>query len=442
MGCGARRFRLDWDASEINRLTLQGDYYCSDAGETVDKATLTPPFANRVNFVDHDSGGNILGRWTHDFSPTSQLILQTYFDYIRNEEAPVFGSNKTYDFDLQHRFGWGQRQDIVWGIGYRYFEYGLVTNSYIAFDPPAAHLQLFSAFVQDKITVVADRLHVTLGSKLEHNDYTGFEVEPSVRLTWTPSEKQTVWAAISRAVRTPSALERNLQDNSVAFQPPSSLPVLIRVEGNPDFKSEELLAYEVGYRVRPVKEWSFDATAFYNVYDRLRNYVAGAPWLETTPSPPHLVVPLTTENQERGETYGAEVLAEWQPTANWRSTASYSLLLMHLHPDQLPGQSFNRDSPQNEFQVHSYLNLPHHVELNGAAYYEDEVFAVQGLSRARIPSYVRLDLGVTWRPTKSLEIGVWGQNLADDRHAEYSNQKTALITEVPRSVVGRVTWRF
>ena len=434
-------FRVDWEPSDINRLTLQGDYYCSDAGETVDLTTLTPPFVNRVNVVDHNNGGNLLSRWTHDFSETSQLTLQTYFDYIRHVDAPVLGRNEIYDFDMQHRFALGDRQDIVWGLGYRYLEYKITTNFYLSFRPPGAHNQVFSAFAQDEITIVPERLHLTLGSKFEHNDFTGFEVQPSARLAWTPTDKQTVWAAVSRAVRTPSVLERDLHNNRVAF-PSASGPVLVTLEGNPEFKSEELLAYELGYRVMPIKQLSFDATAFYNVYDRLRQYVQGAPQMETTPPPPHLMVPLTAENGQRGETYGAELLAEWQATDKWKWVASYTFLEMYLHPDQLPGQSFNHVCPQNQIQLRSYLDLPHHVELNGAVYYVDQVYSVLGVSQTRVPSYVRLDLGVTWRPIPSLEIGIWGQNLVDDGHPEYTNYKTTLVTEVPRSVLGKVTWRF
>jgi len=434
-------FRADWDQSDINRLTLQGDYYYSDTGETVDWAMLTPPFANRVNYIDHNEGGNVLSRWTHDFSETSQLTLQMYYDHIRQEDAPLIIRNETYDFDLQHRFALGERQDIVWGLGYRYLDEHVTTNFWVSLTPAVSHHEVFSAFVQDEITVVPERLHLTLGSKFEHNDFTGFEVQPSARLAWTPTEKQTIWAAVSRAVRTPSADDLYILQNRMAFQPSSGPPILISVFGNRDFKSEELLAYELGYRAEPTKQLSFDATAFYNVYDRLRYFVQGSPQLENNPPPPHLVIPLTQENAERGQTYGTELLAEWQATDKWKWIASYSLLEMHISPN-IGGIPINNQSPQNQFQLRSYLDLPHNVELDGAVYYVDEVAPVLGLSQTRVPSYVRVDLGVTWRPIKSLEIGIWGQNLADNQHAEFANYKTTLVTEVPRSVLGRITWRF
>jgi iron complex outermembrane recepter protein len=373
-------FRLDWEASDINRLTFQGDYYYSDAGETVDETLLTPPFVNRVNLVDHNEGGNILSRWTHVFSETSQLMLQMYYDYIRHGDAPVVGDNETYDFDLQHRFALGERQDIVWGLGYRYWDYDITTNFCLSFTPPEGHHKVFSAFVQDEITVVEDRLHLTLDSKFEHNDFTGFEVQPSARLAWTPSQKQTIWAAVSRAVRTPSALELDIRQNMSVFQPPSGPPVLISVLGNPNFKSEELLAYELGYRVEPTKQLSFDAAAFYNVYDRNRNFVQGMPRLEMDPAPPHTLIPVTIDNSIRGQTYGVELLAEWRVTGDWELIASYTLLQAHLHPNQMTGQSLNNDNPQHQFQLRSRVSLPHNIEVNGAAYYVDEVAPILGMS--------------------------------------------------------------
>jgi iron complex outermembrane receptor protein len=186
---------------------------------------------------------------------------------------------------------------------------------------------------------------------------------------------------------------------------------------------------------------SFDVAAFYNVYDRLELFVPGAPQFAGNPLPPHLVIPLTAENVDQGETYGAEFLTEWQATAHWKWTASYTLLQMHISPN-LPGSSVNNDSPQNQFQIRSYLDLPHNVELNGALYYVDQISSPGGLSDQRSPSYVRLDLGLTWRPTKSLEIGIWGQNLLQDQHSEFTGVKTSTITEIPRSVVGKITWHF
>jgi len=424
-------FRTDWNASDENDFTLQGDFYQSDAGETIDETTLTPPFANRTNYLDHDSGANVLGRWTHIFSDTSQLNLQMYYDHSEQGEAPVVIKNNTYDFDLQHRFALGSRQDIVWGAGYRYLTEDIANSDFfVTFLPDSDQHQIFSTFIQDDITVVRDRLHLTLGSKFEQNDDTGFEAEPSIRLAWTPTERQTVWAAVSRTVRTPADEEQDILENR-SYSPPA----LVTVSGNPNLDTEKMIAYELGYRIKPAERLSFDIAAYYNVYDQLIAPVQGAPFFVPPAGP--VVVPLTFENIQHADTYGTEVLGEWSVTDKWKLTAGYTFSQTHLNPSQTYD-----NNPQNQFQIHSYLDLPHHVELDGAVYYVDQISPLLGSTAITIPSYVRVDLGVTWRPVKSLELGIFGQNLADNSHPEFTSYKTTLLTEIPRSIMARVTWRF
>ena len=431
-------FRLDWEPTEINNFTLQGDYYYSHAGETVDTATFTPPYTMRNNYDDQNRGGNVLGRWTHDFSDTSQLTLQMFFDHAEQADAPNVITCDTYDFDLQHRFALGKRQDIVWGIGARSLTEDTTSSFFATLTPQGDTEHVYNAFLQDNISIVENRLHLTLGSKFEYHDSTGFNIQPSARLAWTPTEKQTVWMAISRAVRTPSDLEQDIRNNRSVMQPPAGPPVLVSVFGNPDLKPEELTAYELGYRIKPVEPLSLDFTAFYNVYDRLISTVQGTPSFEFSPGPPHVLVPLTYQNSQSAKTYGGELLAEWHVTDAWKLTASYAL----LETDFSVATAVNDTSPQNQFQIRSYLNLPHHFEFNGALYYVDQVYALVGDARTRIPPYFRLDLGVTWRPTKSLEFGITGMNLLDNHHPEFSNIKNTVITEVPFGLMGKVTWRF
>jgi iron complex outermembrane receptor protein len=424
-------FRMDWEPTAENNFTLQGDYYSLNAGETIDETTLTPPFVNRVNFVDDDTGGNVLGRWTHNYSDTSQLSLQMFYDRSEQGDAPIVIKNNTYDFDLQHRFALGSRQEIVWGAGYRYLTEDIANSDFfVSFSPTSDHDQIFSAFLQDDITVIENRLHLTIGSKLEHDNITGFEVEPSVRLAWTPTKKQTVWAAVSRAVRTPSYSELDILENR-SFNP----PVLATVSGNPSLNSEELTAYELGYRIKPIEPVSFDVATYYNVYDQLIAPVQGAPVFVPPAGP--VIVPLTFENVQHADTYGAEVSGEWRVTDNWKLVASYTFSETHLSPTQ--GYDNN---PQNQFQIRSYVNLPHHVELDGAVYYVDQISPPLGNASTTIPAYARVDLGVTWRPVKTLELGIFGQNLLDGNHPEFTSYKTTVLTEIPRSIMGRITWRF
>jgi iron complex outermembrane receptor protein len=304
--------------------------------------------------------------------------------------------------------------------------------------PEIQHLRLFNFFGQDDLKILQDRLHLILGIKFEDNSLVDWEVEPNARLLWTPTEHQTLWAAVSRAARTPSLFELDGRLNAAAFQPgPASPPALVSVFGNPNNAAENLLAYEVGYRVEPAKNLSFDLTGFYNIYDNLLIQVHNPTVIETIPSPTHLLISSTYMNAGSGDTYGVELSSQWRVIENWRLTASYSWLGTRLTP-----ASDYAQSPQQQFQVRSYLDLPYHLELNGGVYLVGRSTAPIATGFDEIPSYVRADLGLIWTPRKWLEIGLWGQNLLQSEHIEFAAQQTPALTEIPRSVLAKVTVRF
>jgi len=432
-------FRMDWEPSSENTLTLQGDFFSGETGQRISTASLTPPFSRSANVVSPVSGENVLGRWTHTFSEQSQLTLQSYYDHAIQGDGASDEDRHTYDVDLQHRFPLGTRHDIVWGLGYRRTAVEETSTPNFIWIPAQVQLDLFNVFAQDDITLVRDRLHLTLGSKFEHNDLTGLEIQPSGRAAWTPTDRQTFWGSIARATRTPSLFERGSRLNLAAFQPsPFAPPILVSLFGNPNAEAEKVIAYELGYRIEPTKQLAFDVAAFYNVYDDLLFTESNPPRFETSPGPPHTLVSSTVQNSQHGHTYGTEVSAQWKVSDSWRLAGSYTWLHMRLAPDQ----GSELDSPQHQFQLRSYLDLPGNVELNGALFYVDRVSPNSGGVRVPISSYVRLDIGVVWRPTHSLELGVWGQNLLDNQHAEFGSHQTSYRTEVPRSVLGKITWRF
>jgi iron complex outermembrane receptor protein len=427
-------FRMDWEPSEENQLTFQGDYYELCTEESVNVFQLTPPFDGRTNVREFSRGGNVLGRWTHRYSEDSHLSLQAYFDHFREEQAQTIETRNTADIQLENRFPLGQRNDIMWGIGYRFTTDEFKDTPSVTWTPSEDDLSLYTAFVQDEITVVPDRFFLTFGCKFEHNDITGFEIQPGARALWTPTDHQRVWASVSRAVSTPSRFPRNGRLNMTPFQPPFSPVFVPALLNNPDLESEELYAFELGYRVEPARQLSLDFTTFLNVYDNLQDLAQGDPFFEATPQP-HMVVPLTWQNVNGGHTYGGEIAAQWKPFDCWRLMASYSLLQTHLHGD-------DKGHPEHQASLRSYLELPGNLEFNAAAYYVDQIEVGFGSVSTSIPAYVRLDLGLVWRPKDSLEVGVWGQNLLENHHAESTAFTTTLRTEVPRGFMAKVTWRF
>lgn len=432
--------RLDWEPQKQNHFTLQGGGYNIKQYENVDSPDYAPPYWQSNTISDYESGGNILGRWTHDISDTSQFSLQAYNDYLSEEEAGAGEIQDTMDVDAQHRFAVGNWNDIVWGLGYRFTYFDFPNNSYVVNNPSVRHDQLFSGFVQDEITIVPNRLHFTAGTKLEHNDYTGFEYEPSGRLAWTPTDNQTVWAAVSRSIRTPAIYNLYGQFNETFAPPfpnPYGMPIIISVLPNGNLTSEHLIAYELGYRVQPLKSLSFDATGFYNTYNNLINYVPKGIVPGLTPAP-HIVEQVGTANNGDGFTYGTELSAQWQPFDFWRLTASYSFFEQNL----APAASFAEDAPEQQAQLRAYLDITPKLEFNGMVSYVDQITYVNIATPTTIPSYVRLDLGLVWHPAKSLELGIWGQNLLQSRHTEYLSDTTTLVTQVPRTFLAKITYQF
>lgn len=361
------------------------------------------------------------------FDPTIVNTPEQALDFIGNilessAEYSIIGEDvDTYDMDFQHRFPLGERNAIIWGLGYRLMEDDVGNTPALAFLPPRLSRQSFSGFVQDEIALVKDRLHLTLGTKLEHNDYTGVEVQPSGRLAWKVTQRQTVWGAISRAVRTPSRIDNDL------FAPGN--PPFTLLQGGTNFVSEELVACELGYRIQPHPRVSLSLAAYYNDYDNLRSVEKVNP-----PAP----FPIVIANGQKGESYGAELTAEYRVTDWWRLRAGYTELQIHVRPkpgstDTSKGSGEAHD-PNHQVSLRSSWDLPGHLEFDAGFRYVS-LIANQG-----IPAYEELEARLAWRPIPKLELAIVGQNLLHDHHPEFG--VLASRQEIERSVYGKVTWRF
>jgi iron complex outermembrane receptor protein len=434
-------FRIDRYADPNNVLTVQGDAYMAREGQAYNVPILLPPFVAHTTDTSNYGGGNVLARWTHTISPSSDFTAQVYYDRLQRSDVQLGYDLDTFDFDFQHRFALGKRQEVIWGSDLRYMHDNIRNSPQGQFDPSSRDDYLVSGFVQDDISIVPERLHLILGTKLETNSFSGFEYQPSARALWTPSERHSVWAAVSRAVRTPSRWE---EDSTLLFgtmPTPLGLPAELDTVGKTSFKSEELWAYELGYRVRAAQNLTVDTALFFNSYDNLRSGTLGAPTVSVTPLPPHLVIPIQLGNGLNGETYGVEVAAQWNVMPSWRLAGSYSFLSTQLHRDEGVDPTLERifegTSPRNQLQVHSYYDITKDLELNASAYY------VEALRTGDIPSYIRVDAGLTWRPRSNIEVSVGVQNLLDPDHPEFNsglffNQPT----EVPRVFYAQFVVRY
>ncbi len=421
-------FRMDWDVTNDDAVTVLGDGYFNRDGAQGQQLLLTPPF--QVAQQGHTTvfGSDLLARWSHVFSERSDMKVQLYYDYTNRDIFMVLHLRRhTLDVDIQQRNAWLPRNAITWGVGYRLYVED-TSPGRTAFVPANRAMNLFSLFAQDDITLAYDRLHLVAGCKLEHNAFTGLEVQPSGRLLWTPGGRDTVWASFSRAVREPSRLE-NDSITDLAVTPsalPAGPPIVVRSLGNNNELAEVLLAYELGYRVRPLDRLSVDVAGFYNSYSNLTSLRPGTAFLEPVPLPVHIIAPQIADNAGSGQTAGAEVALNAQPLDRWRLSAIYSYLHISLRNVNAPFLSAE-NSPQYQASFRSMLDLPYHLELDGMFRYVSAL--------ADVPQYVELDIRLGWRPTARVEISVTGQNLIHARHLEFAFQSA---TEIPRSVYGKL----
>jgi iron complex outermembrane receptor protein len=426
---GQAGFRIDADGAANDQFTLQGDIFDGDNHST-------PGGEGTPNANGNNGGGNILGRWTHTFSDDSDMSLQLYYD--RNHlEAPFQSAGAipagnliedldTYDLDFQNRFALGTWNNIVWGFGYRFTHDVVQDAPLVAFLPNTLDQNLFNTFVQDEIKL-HENVFLTLGTKVEHNDYTGFEVEPSARIQWNVTDKQMIWGAVSRAVRTPSRYDRDLSEPSPAFG--------MFLTGNSSFESETLIAGELGYRAQIGKKLSASLSAFYNDYDNLRS-------LSATPG---TFVPLFWGNNLEGDTWGFELSADYQILDWWRLHGGYDFLKEDIHVK--PGQTDldnglgETADPQNQIFLRSSMDLPGRIELDAGLRWIDTVHNNNGGAAGTVPSYAEMDVRLGWHATKNLEISITGQNLLHDQHAEAGFPGSAQ-EQIVRSIFGKIAWRF
>lgn len=429
-------FRADTPLGQSNNLTVQGDMY---TGNSDGQATYRSALAPYTSVVDEGSkvgGANLLARWDHQGKQGSSSSLQLYYDFTtRDDDIIIDESRHSFDMDFQHQFEATPAQEIIWGLGYRLTrdEFNNSTQAFLEPDSRSDHL--VSAFVQDDISLVANLLKLTLGSKFEWNEYTGFEIQPNLRLLWTPSARQSFWASVARAVRTPSRAEDSgsiIQSSSLVptGPPPApSLPLLVYIEGGSSYKSEELIAYELGHRIRPTDSLTLDSALFYFDYDNLRSVSDPTAPTPVPGIPPYLSLSLPLENGGKGHSYGYELAAEYQMQPWWRFKAAYSYIVeSHL----------DFGTPKHQASLRSSQDLSKTLALDLWLRYAHEL---RHFSQS-IPSYVELDARIGWKPVPGLELSLVGRNLLDPHHPEYEPEFFGAAGEIDRSIYAKVEWQY
>jgi iron complex outermembrane receptor protein len=429
-------FRTDWNVSETDSLTVQGDLYDGVDGESAVITTRSPASASVVDQNGALSGGNILARWKRDLKGGSDIEVQTYYDRFNRQQPNQAEYRDTLDVDMIHHLRTFERNSVTWGAGIRLSmgELPVVVPTFV-FNPVRRVDQLYSVFAQDEIQLAPDRLSLTIGSKIIHTTYAGFDAEPSIRLLWTPSTRHSAWAAVTRAVRTPSDIDDTLTTTALRTANPLSFT---QVTGDQVFTSETLLSWELGYRQLVHPKLSLDIDAFYNRYDHLLSLEPDTPFFDSA-SPAAVIYPFVNRNNLFGSTAGLEIAANWKPTPSWRLEGSWAWLDMKLktRPDSMDTTtvaSIEGSSPGHQVGLQSFVDLPARFQFSQIFRY------VSALPAQRVSGYAALDLNLSWLGLRPFEFSVAGHNLLQPDHAEFGGDPGPLIG-IKRSIFAAVTWR-
>lgn len=434
---GQAGFRADYEPEGGNAVTVQGDVYAGRIGERDVITDLSPPANRNVDDKTAVSGGNVLVRWDRALGARSRWRLQAYYDTTGRDEPSFQERRHTGDVDF-HVLTRLSRQRVAWGFGYRASAGFTSSVPTLRFEPEDRTDHIFTGFVEDEISLSPDRLRLTLGAKLERNNYSGFELQPSARLSWAVSSRQHAIVSVARAVRTPSRVERDLRLYSL-LNP--AIPLFVRLDPNGDFEPESQVAYEAGYRVRAAPNLFVTASAFYNMLDDILSTEPRPTEVESTPPPPRAVLPLRFANGLHGNSHGLELTADFRPAAWWRWTGSYSLLRMQLTRDpgsidvsqEMRGEGL---SPRHQVQLQSSLDLPHSIHFDWLFRYVSELPAPP-----RVPAYATSDVRVAWLAHPHVELALVGQGLHEPHHLEFEGG-TAGSVEIPRRALAEVTWQW
>ena len=432
-------FRTDWTSGQKDAFTVQGDMYRGVSGEDTLLATFNPPAEIAQNETGYVSGGNLLARWQHTTSEGSDVQIQAYFDRTNRQDLELGETRDTFDVDFVQHVRIHGDQELTWGLGARVSPSNFIQVSPgVNFLPNKQVDSIYSGFVQYELPIVKDKLTLTAGTKLEHNNFSGFDYQPSVRLLWAPTPSQSFWTAVTRAVRTPSRLDQDVQfDIFIENAPP---PVYFQILGNPKLKAEQLIGSEVGYRAQINPHLFVDVTGFYNSYDDLQGYGPAYP-AESGSSPGEILYfVLPYANVIEGHTVGTEIAPNWKITHWWQVRGSYSFLHMSLRDKtgftdvgNLLG-SYLGSSPSHEASFQSLFNLPRHFELDESFRYSD------ALPAQAVGAYSTVDVRGGWHFREYLDFSLIGENLLRPSHDEFGGDPGPLVG-IKRSVYGKITWR-
>lgn len=432
-------FRGDFEDFDDDTFMLQGAFFQSSEDQNYWAPITTAPYARNLYDSHEVQGANILGRWKRELSEQSEITLQSYLDYNYRDIAFNEARDMTLDVDFQHLYHFDDERSFNWGLGYRMVDDDFDGGFELDMVPEERTRHYYSGFVQYKTPLFREDLQLTLGSKVEHNPFSHGDVQPNVRLAWLVDEHQTLWGAISRAIRTPDRANHDVVNSVLASAGLGTTNVFVRT-GNNNADTEKLTAYELGYRIQPRDDLSFDLSTFYNDYDDLLINSTGTPRLISSGvGAPYTAIPVYLRNAGSGYSYGGEFVANWQALDSWGLEASYSYLAISLDNGLSSTVNTEYKSPEHQIGLHSSVDLPHQLQWDQDIYYTSHIGQNRG---AQIDDYLRLDMRLGYEPIDGVEFSILGENLLDNTHPEFGPFLYNYPAEIGRAFYGQLTLRF
>lgn len=429
-------FRGDWQLQGGQGLTVQGGVFHNRGSQNRSTFFIDLPGAATFNEPVRSTGGDLLGRWTHTSASGAETALQVYIDGYHRIDLQSRENYLNLDFDMQHHFSAG-RHDIVASAGYRALRTNIVPGGAVATNPPRRTDRLYSSSVQDEVRL-GDTVWLTAGAKIEHNGYTGFEYEPSLRLAWAPDPRHSLWAAVARAIRQPARTEAGVHMQVAAFPTSESSEMVVTLDGDPRVRSERLRDIEAGYRGQWSRTLSLDASAFYGSYRGLLVLVGEPLSSAVDGSRVQVVQRLVYGNQGGANSYGGETALTWTPVPGWRMTGGYANLHQNGIHAAISGfmRPTENNAPRHNFQTRSSLNLGRRVE------WDQWIAARSRFAPAGTAGPVRVDTRLAWRPRERLEVSIAGQNLYRPGYVEFTDHSWIVSSRNSRRIFGKVAWTF
>jgi len=435
--------RMDISLSPAESLRLSTSVYQSRMDQVASVPTITAPYTQFVEDDFDSRGWHVLGEYNRAYSANSEINLTAYFDHAKREEFVLGFSRDTFDLDFSHSYGVSDKHKLLWGVGYRYIEEELDTHNVISSYTEKEHINLWSAFVQDQITLVPDALWLTLTTRLEHHSYTDFELQPTARLMWEMTENHRFWTALSRAVRTPSQLENQSQIHIGTLGPadpfnPFGVPAKLVLQGNSRYDSEEVTSLELGYRYARDKDFSLDLALFYNDYEKLRSNSTITTDLSTLPS--FVSLASAFDNEVEGHNYGFELSANWLLSDKLKLRFNYSFIESHFDL----GQSQNTDAPEQIVAVSADWSVVPSLDLNATWRYVDKNELIDSLqiNSTPIDAYQGVDIGLNWQVSPKVRVSAFARNLFYGSHVEYKAELFSIPYRIEPTYFGQVTVEF